>query len=278
MRNISISVDDKKIQTEVRASKTLLDFLRSNGILSVKRGCESGECGACAVLIDDEPRASCITLTLQADGKEIKTVELTETDDDYRIEYKIRAIDLNHKIDCAEDVNNPNNKKCTFTYEINVVLKVEVFDNSQVSQILPVSHMDVFYNQPLFVRFYLLEGQVDAILPESTDILTIGTLFSGSYTISKTLKDQLDGDGKGKYLEYIDAACRKYGTDLNLVAAVIEEGSGWDEREVGELDERVGLMQIHIDTVDGQEKMTMVSVNELLINEGHAVEYHGGKR
>ena len=38
------------------------------------------------------------------------------------------------------------------------------------------------------------------------------------------------------------------------------------------------LGEIHIDTVDGQEKMTMVSVNELLINEGHAVEYHGGKR
>ncbi len=79
MRNISISVDDKKFHTEVRASQTLLDFLRSNGIMSVKRGCESGECGACAVLIDDEPRASCITLTLQADGKEVKTVESLST-------------------------------------------------------------------------------------------------------------------------------------------------------------------------------------------------------
>ena len=64
---------------EVPASQTLLDFLRSIGITSVKRGCESGECGACAVLVDDEPRASCITLTLQADGREVKTVDALST-------------------------------------------------------------------------------------------------------------------------------------------------------------------------------------------------------
>tara|TARA_R110002012_G_scaffold56772_2_gene145899 strand:+ start:3225 stop:3593 length:369 start_codon:yes stop_codon:yes gene_type:complete len=38
------------------------------------------------------------------------------------------------------------------------------------------------------------------------------------------------------------------------------------------------LGELHIDMVDGQEKMTLESVNELLIKEGHAVEYHGGKR
>ena len=79
MRNITISINDKKIHTEVPISQTLLDFLRSNGITSVKRGCESGECGACAVLVDDEPRASCITLTLQADGREVKTIEALST-------------------------------------------------------------------------------------------------------------------------------------------------------------------------------------------------------
>ena len=79
MKSITISVNDKKIHTEIRAPLTLLDFLRSNGIMSVKRGCESGECGACAVLVDDEPRASCITLTLQVDGKEVKTVEALST-------------------------------------------------------------------------------------------------------------------------------------------------------------------------------------------------------
>ena len=38
------------------------------------------------------------------------------------------------------------------------------------------------------------------------------------------------------------------------------------------------LGELHIDVVDGQQKMTLESVNELLIKEGHAVEYHGGKR
>ena len=79
MKSITISVNDKKIHAEIPAPQTLLDFLRSNGIMSVKRGCESGECGSCAVLVDDEPRASCITLTLQADGKEVKTVEALST-------------------------------------------------------------------------------------------------------------------------------------------------------------------------------------------------------
>ena len=38
------------------------------------------------------------------------------------------------------------------------------------------------------------------------------------------------------------------------------------------------LGEIFLDTIDGQEKLTLVSLNELLISEGHAVEYHGGKR
>ena len=38
------------------------------------------------------------------------------------------------------------------------------------------------------------------------------------------------------------------------------------------------LGEIMLDTIDGQEKLTLVSLNELLIKEGHAVEYHGGKR
>ena len=38
------------------------------------------------------------------------------------------------------------------------------------------------------------------------------------------------------------------------------------------------LGEIMLDTIDGQEKLTLVSLNELLIKEGHAIEYHGGKR
>ena len=38
------------------------------------------------------------------------------------------------------------------------------------------------------------------------------------------------------------------------------------------------LGELHVDIIDGKESLTMVSINELLIKEGHAVEYHGGKR
>ena len=38
------------------------------------------------------------------------------------------------------------------------------------------------------------------------------------------------------------------------------------------------LGELHLDTIDGQEKLTLVSLNELLINEGHATKYDGGKR
>jgi len=82
LRNVTISINGTKIHTEVPISQTLLEFLRSNGITSVKRGCESGECGSCAVLVEGEPRASCITLTLQADGNEVKTIEALSTRQD----------------------------------------------------------------------------------------------------------------------------------------------------------------------------------------------------
>ncbi|MDY3005710.1 xanthine dehydrogenase subunit XdhC [Anaerococcus porci] len=66
--------------TDVRASLT--DFLRNDfGLTSVKKGCEVGECGACAVLIDGESFNSCIYLAIWAEGKDIWTTEgLTASD------------------------------------------------------------------------------------------------------------------------------------------------------------------------------------------------------
>lgn len=75
MREITIDLNGEKITREVKTNQVLLDFLRSINVRSVKRGCESGECGACAVIIDGEPKASCITLTMQADNKTVRTVE-----------------------------------------------------------------------------------------------------------------------------------------------------------------------------------------------------------
>src|ERR1700746_1447791 len=54
----------------------LLDYLREVvGLTGTKTGCDGGECGACTVLIDDQPRLSCLTLAAGVNGQRIDTVE-----------------------------------------------------------------------------------------------------------------------------------------------------------------------------------------------------------
>jgi len=56
--------------------KTLLEVLREDlGLTGTKHGCELGECGACAVLVDGEPLLACLELALQCSGRAIETVE-----------------------------------------------------------------------------------------------------------------------------------------------------------------------------------------------------------
>jgi len=56
--------------------KTLLEVLREDmGLTGTKHGCELGECGTCTVLIDGEPKLSCLVLGIECDGVEIETVE-----------------------------------------------------------------------------------------------------------------------------------------------------------------------------------------------------------
>jgi aerobic-type carbon monoxide dehydrogenase small subunit (CoxS/CutS family) len=57
------------------AGTTLLELLRGLGFHGVKHGCESGECGACTVLLDGRPAVSCLTLAVQAHGRSVLTVE-----------------------------------------------------------------------------------------------------------------------------------------------------------------------------------------------------------
>ena len=54
----------------------LLDFLREQvGLTGTKTGCDGGECGACTVLIDDQPTLSCLTLSACVEGRRVDTVE-----------------------------------------------------------------------------------------------------------------------------------------------------------------------------------------------------------
>lgn len=72
----SASVNGKSRQIIIRDHDILLDVLRDGvGTLGAKRGCDMGTCGCCSVLIDGEPKLSCMTLAVEAEGCEITTVE-----------------------------------------------------------------------------------------------------------------------------------------------------------------------------------------------------------
>jgi len=60
---------------EVAPNESLMAVLRKEGYFSVKHGCETGECGACTVLVDGVPRPSCVTLAVQVGGCTLTTVE-----------------------------------------------------------------------------------------------------------------------------------------------------------------------------------------------------------
>ena len=72
---IKLKLNGKAITASVEADTVLLDFLREKGCLSVKRGCDTSNCGLCTVLMDGKPILSCSTLAVRADGREIYTLE-----------------------------------------------------------------------------------------------------------------------------------------------------------------------------------------------------------
>ncbi|MBS3918462.1 MAG: (2Fe-2S)-binding protein [Deltaproteobacteria bacterium] len=73
---LKLSVNGVLFELEIPANRTLLDVLRNElGLKGTKEGCGAGECGACTVLLDDEPVNSCLVLALQADGRRITTIE-----------------------------------------------------------------------------------------------------------------------------------------------------------------------------------------------------------
>jgi len=72
---LELTLNGRTQRSEAEARTTLFELLRAAGIFSVKAGCGSGRCGACAVLLDGRPVASCLTLAVRAQGRSVVTVE-----------------------------------------------------------------------------------------------------------------------------------------------------------------------------------------------------------
>nr|WP_296010188.1 2Fe-2S iron-sulfur cluster-binding protein [uncultured Blautia sp.] len=72
---IKFWLNGKKIQAEIEPDTLLLDLLREKGCYSVKRGCETANCGLCTVLLEEKPVLSCSFLAARTDGKHVVTLE-----------------------------------------------------------------------------------------------------------------------------------------------------------------------------------------------------------
>ncbi|RLB38240.1 MAG: (2Fe-2S)-binding protein [Deltaproteobacteria bacterium] len=73
---ITITVNGERHSLEVKPNSTLVDVLRDQlGLRGTKKGCGEGKCGSCTVLLDGLPVSSCILLAVQADGREVVTIE-----------------------------------------------------------------------------------------------------------------------------------------------------------------------------------------------------------
>ncbi|WP_177160081.1 (2Fe-2S)-binding protein [uncultured Fusobacterium sp.] len=72
---IKFWLNGKLIEDTIEPDTPLLEYVRSKGCLSVKRGCETSNCGLCTLWIDEKPVLSCTVLAVRANGKKVTTLE-----------------------------------------------------------------------------------------------------------------------------------------------------------------------------------------------------------
>ena len=76
MKAISLKVNGDTYEVMARPNMTLLELLREGlGFTGTKKACNEGECGACTVILEGKTVNSCLVLALEADGKEVVTIE-----------------------------------------------------------------------------------------------------------------------------------------------------------------------------------------------------------
>ena len=72
---IQLKLNGRPLRAAIEPGTLLLDFVRAHGCASVKRGCETSNCGLCTALLDGKPVLSCSVLAARADGCEVQTLE-----------------------------------------------------------------------------------------------------------------------------------------------------------------------------------------------------------
>ena len=73
---LRLTLNGNRVTASIAPEATLLEVLRQEfGIFGVKHGCETGECGACTVIVDGEAVNSCLMLAVRANGKKVETIE-----------------------------------------------------------------------------------------------------------------------------------------------------------------------------------------------------------
>jgi carbon-monoxide dehydrogenase small subunit len=77
---IKLWINDKEFKDDILPDTVLIDFLRSKGFYSVKKGCETSNCGLCTVLMEGKPILSCSTLALRANDSHVTTIEGIESE------------------------------------------------------------------------------------------------------------------------------------------------------------------------------------------------------
>lgn len=72
---LKFTLNGKKVATIIEADSLLIDVVRDLGCLSVKRGCETSNCGLCTVFVNDKPVLSCSVLAARVEGQKVTTLE-----------------------------------------------------------------------------------------------------------------------------------------------------------------------------------------------------------
>jgi carbon-monoxide dehydrogenase small subunit len=97
---IVLNINGRDFTPTVEPRWTLVDVIREQcGLTGTHIGCEHGVCGACTVLLDDEPMRSCLMFAVQADGRRIRTVEGLEQGD--KLHPMQEAFMKHHALQCG---------------------------------------------------------------------------------------------------------------------------------------------------------------------------------